>query len=147
MGTRRVIRDTILTDSKGNEYLFKAGVDVMWSAKELHRDTTWGEDVMEFDPERFLEENYGRARKQAYVPFGGGKHLCLGRNFAFAENLGLMVAMVAGFVVEGVDAKKFRLGASSFGEAVAKPPPDAQGGEVVIKRKEGWEGVEWKFVC
>lgn len=147
VGTRRVIRDTMLTDSKGNEYLLKAGVDVMWSAKELHRDAAWGKDVLEFDPERFLEENYGRAQKQAYVPFGGGKHLCPGRNFAFAENLGLMVAMVVGFVAEGIDAKKFKLGESSFGEAVAKPPLDAQGGEVVIKRKEGWEDVEWKFVC
>jgi len=146
VGTRRVIRDTILTDSHGNEHLFKAGVDVLWSAKEMHLSGAWGDNVADFKPERFLE-NYGRAQKQAYVPFGGGKHLCPGRNFAFAENLGLMIALVLGFKLQGLDPKDFRLGDSKFGEAVAKPPADAQGGEVVIERKKGWEDVDWKFVC
>ncbi|KAK4446199.1 cytochrome P450 [Podospora aff. communis PSN243] len=148
LGTRRVIRDTILTDSQGNERLFKAGVDVLWSAKEMHRSgDAWGNNVTDFNPDRFREENYGRTQKQAYVPFGGGKHLCPGRNFAFAENLGLMAALVVGFRFEGLDPKDFRLGEAKFGEAVAKPPPDAQGDDVVLKRKEGWEDVEWKFVC
>ncbi|KAK0648019.1 cytochrome P450 [Cercophora newfieldiana] len=148
VGTRRIMRDTLLSDSKGNEYLFKAGVDLMWAAKELHRDSSaWGENVDEFDPERFLEENYGRAQKMAYVPFGGGRHLCPGRNFAFAENLGLMVALVVGFELEGFDKRNFRFNETRFGEAVAKPPVDAQGGEVTIRRRVGWEDVEWRFVC
>ncbi|KAK0610847.1 cytochrome P450 [Immersiella caudata] len=147
VGTRRVMRDTILTDSRGNEHLFKAGVDVLWSAKEMHLSGAWGDNVADFNPERFNEENYGRAQKQAYVPFGGGKHLCPGRNFAFAENLGLMVALVLGFKIQGLDPKDFKLGEAKFGEAVAKPPADAQGDEVVVERKKGWEDVEWKFVC
>jgi len=125
------MRDTVLTDSQLNSHLFKAGVDVLWSAKEMHRsDDVWGRNVMEFDPDRFTEERYGRVQKQAYVPFGGGKHLCPGWNFAFAENLELMVALAVGFELDDLDEKNVRLGEAKLGEAVAKSPLDAQGGEV-----------------
>jgi cytochrome P450 len=148
VGTRRVMHDTVLTDSKGQDHLLKAGVDVMWSAKRMHRmEEIWGDDAMEFNPERFREDRLGRAQKQAYIPFGGGKHLCPGRNFAFAENLGFMAALLVGFEVQGLEERNYKLGDSRMGEAVAKPPADAQGGEVVIKRREGWEEVEWMFVC
>jgi len=52
------------------------------------------------------------------------------------ENLGLIVIIVVGFVVKGVDVKNFRLGESSFREAVAKLLLDVQGGEVMIRREE-----------
>ena len=47
VGTRMVMHDTVLTDSKGQEHLLKAGVDVMWSAKRMHRmEEIWGDDPM-----------------------------------------------------------------------------------------------------
>ncbi|KAK3319118.1 cytochrome P450 [Apodospora peruviana] len=153
VGTRRVLVDTVLTDGAGNQHLFKAGCDIMWSVKTLHRsEDVWGPEAMEFDPSRFVKSEdqdvkVERARKQAYVPFGGGKHLCPGRNFAFAENLGLMAALVVGFELHGLDAANVRLGDAKMGEAVAKPPAGAEGGEVVIKRRAGWEDVDWKFMC
>jgi len=149
IGTRRVVSDTVLTDSKGNAHLFKGGVDIMWSVKGMHHSSeVWGEDSMEFSAERFKDqETFGRVQKQAYIPFGGGKHLCPGRNFAFAENLGFMASLVVGFELLGLDKKNVKLGATRMGEAVAKPPVGGDGGEVVIKRKEGWEDVTWKFIC
>lgn len=53
----------------------------------LHRDTDiWGHDANEFKPERFAE-GISKACKipQAYVPFGVGPRLCLGRNFAMVQ--------------------------------------------------------------
>jgi len=149
VGTRRIVHDTVLSDSTGNQYLLKAGMDVMWSVKGMHHSTgIWGKDAMEFEATRFTEEDkFDRAQKQGYIPFGGGKHLCPGRNFAFAENLGLMAALVVGFEMDGLDEANVKLGWTRIGEAVAKPPMDAQGGEVVIKRRGGWEDVEWKFLC
>ena len=149
VGTRRVVRDTFIADSLGNQHLFKAGVDIMWSVKSMHHSgEVWGQDALEFDAERFKDQDkFDRARKQAYIPFGGGKHLCPGRNFAFAENLGLMAALVVGFELRGLEKANVRLGQARMGEAVAKPPVGAEGGEVVIKRREGWENVDWKFVC
>jgi cytochrome P450 len=149
IGTRRVVYDTLLTDSAGNQHLLKAGVDVMWSVKAMHHSGhVWGQDPLEFDPRRFSEQDkFDRAKKQSYIPFGGGKHLCPGRNFAFAENLGFVAALAVGFELQGLDGANVRLGVSTVGEAVAKPPADAQGGSVVIKPREGWEDVDWKFVC
>lgn len=148
-GTRRIMQDTVLTDGEGREYLFKAGVDMMWSAKALHRSSeTWGPDATEFGPERFKDQDkFDRNKKHSYIPFGGGKHLCPGRNFAFAENLGFMAALVVGFDVLGLEERNVKLGTAAVGEAVAKPPAGKEGGEVTIKRKPGWEDVEWRFVC
>lgn len=149
VGTRRVVHDTVLTDSAGNQHLLKAGVDVMWSVKALHRSgDVWGQNPLEFDASRFHDQDkFDRAKKQSYIPFGGGKHLCPGRNFAFAENLGLVAALAVGFELQGLDKANVRLGCVSVGEAVAKPPMDARGGAVVIKRRQGWEDVDWEFVC
>lgn len=149
IGTRRVMHDTVLTDSQGNPHLLKAGVDIMWSVKGQHLSTeVWGQDSLDFDAGRFKDqEKLDRTKKQAYMPFGGGKHLCPGRNFAMAENLGFMAALTVGFELHGLDEANFRLGTASMGTAVAKPPADAQGGSVTIKRRAGWEDVEWTFVC
>ncbi|KAK4184019.1 hypothetical protein QBC35DRAFT_392631, partial [Podospora australis] len=52
-----------------------------------------------------------------------------------------------GFEIEGLDGNKVKVGSANMGEAVAKPPADGEGGSVVVRRREGWEDVEWKFVC
>ncbi|KAK0592429.1 hypothetical protein LWI29_018932 [Acer saccharum] len=60
----------------------------LWSLiPTLHRDPeNWGPDVNEFKPERF-SEGVSKACKfpQAYVPFGVGPRLCLGKNFAMVQ--------------------------------------------------------------
>uniref|UniRef100_A0A6N2LWQ6 Cytochrome P450 n=1 Tax=Salix viminalis TaxID=40686 RepID=A0A6N2LWQ6_SALVM len=53
----------------------------------LHRDpAVWGSDANEFKPERFTC-GVSKACKfpQAYIPFGVGPRLCLGKNFAMVE--------------------------------------------------------------
>ncbi|KAJ6744631.1 CYTOCHROME P450 714A1-LIKE ISOFORM X1 [Salix purpurea] len=53
----------------------------------LHRDpAVWGSDANEFKPERFTR-GVSKACKfpQAYIPFGVGPRLCLGKNFAMVE--------------------------------------------------------------
>lgn len=148
---RRVLADTIVSDGKGGpSYLLKAGSNVMMPAKVVHRNTdTWGKDADQFNPRRFLPDPSGdkdldRLRKISFVPFGGGKHYCPGRHFAFAENLAFMAALVLGFEVIGLDEKKVRMRDSKMGEA-AKPVPGFEGGPVVIRRRKGWEAVEWSF--
>ncbi|XLU23276.1 hypothetical protein S245_059342 [Arachis hypogaea] len=61
----------------------------------LHRDPeNWGQDSNEFKPERF-KEGVSQACKfpQAYVPFGLGPRLCLGRNFAMVQ-LKVVLALI-----------------------------------------------------
>ncbi|EAA30254.1 cytochrome P450 [Neurospora crassa] len=149
---RRVLKDTLLTDPvSGNSYLLKADTNVMMPAKVVHRNTSvWGADAEGFNPRRFMWEELGpkveRQRKAAFVPFGGGKHMCPGRHFAFTENLALMAALAIGFEIEGLDRSKLKMGDSKRGET-AKPLPGLEGGEVVLKKRKGWEGVEWEFSC
>ncbi|EOY20234.1 PREDICTED: cytochrome P450 714A1 [Theobroma cacao] len=53
----------------------------------LHRDPEiWGSDANEFKPERF-NDGVSKACKfpQAYIPFGLGPRLCLGRNLAMVQ--------------------------------------------------------------
>ncbi|XWS08404.1 hypothetical protein CRYUN_Cryun41cG0077200 [Craigia yunnanensis] len=53
----------------------------------LHRDPEiWGSDANEFKPERF-SDGVSKACKfpQAYIPFGLGPRLCLGRNLAMVQ--------------------------------------------------------------
>ena len=148
--TRRVIEDTIIIGSEGKRYLLKADTNVMMPAKVVHRDkTVWGDDPDKFDPIRcmFMDDpaDYSmRTIKSSFVPFGGGKHLCPGRHLALKENLAIMAALILGFDLVGLDREKLVMGDSKRGETV-KPVPGFEGGEVVIKRRKGWEGVVWAF--
>ncbi|XP_061356664.1 cytochrome P450 714A1-like [Gastrolobium bilobum] len=61
----------------------------------LHRDPEiWGTEANEFKPERF-SEGVSKACKypQAYVPFGLGTRLCLGKNFAMVQ-LKVVLALI-----------------------------------------------------
>jgi cytochrome P450 len=149
---RKVASDITITspDEGGRTYLLKAGNDVMIPAKVVHRKaSTWGEDVEGFNPYRFLPDPTGnkevdRLRKISFVPFGGGKHYCPGRHFAFAENMAVMTALLLGFELEGLDGDRLKMENSKMGQA-AKPLPGWHGGPCVIRRREGWEHVEWRF--
>ncbi|XP_025623362.1 cytochrome P450 714A1 isoform X1 [Arachis hypogaea] len=61
----------------------------------MNRDPeNWGPDANEFKPERF-SEGLSKACKypQAYVPFGLGPRLCLGKNFAIVQ-LKVVLALI-----------------------------------------------------
>lgn len=63
------------------------GTGVLVSISGLHRAPIWGEDRDAFRPERFLKPDWPR---RAYMPFGAGRHLCIGNDFA---NVEAMVAL------------------------------------------------------
>ena len=57
--------------------------DTMYiSAYGLHRNPQFWERPNEFDPNRFLGKNESKILTYAYIPFGGGKHTCIGRYLA-----------------------------------------------------------------
>ena len=50
-----------------------------------HRDPRFFPNPLEFQPERFLPERIREIPQHAYIPFGGGPHVCIGNNFAMME--------------------------------------------------------------
>lgn len=81
-----VVRETLEEVRIGNITIPK-GVCTWTLISTLHRDPTiWGPDANKFRPERFAD-GISKACKfsQAYIPFGLGTRLCVGRNFAMME--------------------------------------------------------------
>ena len=154
MSTRHVMEDTFLHDSRGRQYLFRAGSTVVMPATGHSAVNVWGSDASEFQPRRFLDwsEKSSRERHAAYMPFGGGKHLCPGRNLAKAEILGLVVALSLAFEVEdaatGGPINVPELKPARLGQGVGKPADLGKGKGLAVRfrTRKGWENIRWKFV-
>lgn len=63
------------------------GTTVAVNGWVLHKDRTiFGEDADDFKPERWLKDEEGAKKMERYMfQFGGGSHLCIGRNLALLE--------------------------------------------------------------
>lgn len=155
ISTRWVMEDTILTDAHGREYLFRADTTVMMPATAHSSAHVWGPDANEFQPRRFLDwkAKASRERHGAYMPFGGGKHLCPGRNLAKAEILGMTVALALAFEMEDAARPGRPIGvpeirAARMGQGVGKPVDLETGKKLAVRfrTRKGWENIKWKFV-
>lgn len=59
----------------------------------LHRHPAYWSDPEAFRPERFSPEASRQRPKFAYLPFGGGPRLCIGRDFALVEAVLILAVM------------------------------------------------------
>ncbi|KAF4952726.1 hypothetical protein FSARC_12576 [Fusarium sarcochroum] len=154
---RRILEDITLNNPDGTTYLLKKGTDIHLPAAVAHYEpSVWGSDAKAFDPERFLasaqkDRNLDdeRRRKAAYIPFGGGRHLCPGRNFAFAEIIGFASALLLGFDIEpiGKGFGDIKMLGATLASGTVRPEKYGAGLGGRISRRKGWENVEWKFEC
>lgn len=82
--TRRATADDVL-----GGFVLPAGTLVIISPWVRHRDPSAWPDPEGFDPGRFLDapsgSAAGTAARTAYLPFGAGPRLCIGRDFALLE--------------------------------------------------------------
>jgi cytochrome P450 len=70
-----------------------AGTLVIVSPWLLHRSADNFDDPLRFDPSRFLGDGPGD-RHPAYLPFGAGPRLCIGRDFALLESVLLLASLL-----------------------------------------------------
>lgn len=66
----------------------------------IFRHPEFWENPEQFDPDRFLPDRVDRRPKFAYFPFGGGQHVCIGKNFALMESTTILAAIAQHFDIE-----------------------------------------------
>ncbi|MGH3531795.1 MAG: cytochrome P450 [Mycobacterium sp.] len=71
----------------------RAGTTVIIPIHHIHHDPRWWPSPEDFDPARFLDGGANRPRS-AYLPFGGGRRICIGQSFALMEMV-LMAAIMS----------------------------------------------------
>ncbi|MFE1049992.1 cytochrome P450 [Streptomyces olivaceus] len=77
--TRRTVTETRL-----GPWTVPPGTELAYCQHALHRDPLLFRDPLEFDPDRWLDDP-GPRPTQGFLPFGAGKHKCIGDRFAFTE--------------------------------------------------------------
>ncbi len=71
-------------------YDFPAGTFVGIQPAHTHHMPEYWPEPEKFDPMRFTAEASKKRHKYAWVPFGGGAHMCLGLHFAYMQTKILM---------------------------------------------------------
>jgi cytochrome P450 len=100
--TRLVKADMMLAD----RYFLKKDSVIQIAGGVIHADKNiWGEDVDDFNPNRFLRQvdSKNPIHPAAFRAFGGGKTLCPGRHFATNEILMVAAMIVANFDMTAPD--------------------------------------------
>lgn len=76
------------------------GATVIIPVYAIHHDERWWPDPEVFDPTRFLPENGKGRHRSAYLPFGGGRRVCIGTSFALMEATLIAAMMSRRFVYD-----------------------------------------------
>ena len=77
-----------------------AGSGVGISTTTAHMMEEYWTEPKKFDPMRFTAEASAGRHKYAWVPFGGGAHMCLGLHFAYMQIKLLMAHMLTRYQIE-----------------------------------------------
>jgi cytochrome P450 len=85
---RRAVEDDVIDGHR-----IRAGTTVIIPIHHIHHDPRWWPNPEDFDPTRFLGGGGDRPRS-AYLPFGGGRRICIGQSFALMEMV-LMAAIMS----------------------------------------------------
>ncbi|MEV0321802.1 cytochrome P450 [Streptomyces sp. NPDC050658] len=102
--TRRTL-DTI----KLGEYEIPPGTELAYCQHALHRDPEYFPDPLRFDPDRWLDEKQQAALQEgAFLPFGAGKHKCIGDHFAMTEMATAIATMAGSWRLEPVPGQNVR---------------------------------------
>ena len=75
-------------------YAIPRGTRVFASIWSTHRDAAIWENPAGFDPRRWLGEAPKQRPRFSYLPFGGGRRVCIGQGFALM-NATILAAMIA----------------------------------------------------
>lgn len=91
--SRKAVEDDVI-----DGHHIRAGTTVIIPIHHIHHDPRWWPDPEDFDPTRFL--GGGDRPRSAYLPFGGGRRICIGQSFALMEMVLVAAIMSQRFVFD-----------------------------------------------
>jgi cytochrome P450 len=80
MLAREAIEDDVI-----DGHHIRRGSTVLIPIHHIHHDERWWPEPESFDPTRFLGDAAKDRPRSAYLPFGGGRRICIGQSFALME--------------------------------------------------------------
>jgi cytochrome P450 len=86
---REAVEDDII-----DGHHIRPGTTVLIPIHHIHHDERWWPDPETFDPTRFIGDAVKDRPRSAYLPFGGGRRVCIGQSFALMEMV-LMAAVMS----------------------------------------------------
>jgi cytochrome P450 len=89
-----IAREALADDTLAGRHVPK-GSTVLIVPWVLHRHQKLWQNPARFDPERFSPEQSAARPRFAYLPFGGGRRICIGAAFATAEAVILLATIAA----------------------------------------------------
>jgi len=104
VGPRRTTRDVTLGGMP-----VPAEIGVQYSSWATHHLPELYPDPFRFDPDRFLPEREAALPRGAYIPFGGGSRMCLGKRFGEYELRALATVLLTRVRLEPVSAEEPRV--------------------------------------
>lgn len=114
------IARTALRDIEIGGFPIRKDEVVVISQWLLHRDARFFDDPLRFDPDRFLPEREAQIPRYAYIPFGGGRRICIGNHFALAEGQIILSTIAQRFGMELLSKRALR-----FQPMITLRPKDA----------------------
>ncbi|CAH1226677.1 CYP4F2 [Branchiostoma lanceolatum] len=96
MVARKLTRDFVFMGHR-----LPAGVNLVVQVWGLHRNpAVWGEDFMDYRPDRFSSENMKNMDPYAFIPFSAGPRNCIGQSFALNEEKVVIARILHRFKIE-----------------------------------------------
>ncbi len=93
-----IVRDCVESDSVAG-HTIKPGDTIYASVYGVHRNPRLWPNPEVFNPERFSEENKKHIPDYAYIPFGVGKHTCIGRYLAMPVLMLTLYKLLKNFTI------------------------------------------------
>ncbi|BDI60200.1 cytochrome P450 [Qipengyuania nanhaisediminis] len=79
------------------------GINIHWT----HHSPEYWDTPETFDPMRFTPDKIKARHKYAWVPFGGGAHMCIGLHFAYMQIKVLMAHVLQRYRIEPVEGMDY----------------------------------------
>jgi cytochrome P450 len=101
---------TALEDDEIDGYFVPKGTTVGVMSYALHRHPEFFPEPEVFDPSRFSPDNIAARHPLAWVPFGGGQRLCVGKEFALMEGQLILARALSRYDLVAIPGQRARVG-------------------------------------